>query len=147
MVFIELFQISYQGFVSYPPIWVFRFLEVVLWCVLINMEGFPLPYPSLQFPLCAWNSNSTTSLCLYCIYSYAPFIGGSIYLFICLLISAGRGWEPHRKRGFGILAGTAQKTAAPPMRDIFLSLLLFPTSWSSQHSYFQFANMSLQVRL
>lgn len=113
-----------------PSVWVFRFLEVVLWCMLINTGGFPLPSLSLQFPLCVWNSNSTTNLCLCCIYSYAP-LKGLLYLFIW----AGRGWHACQRSDFGesfleFLQALLREEQLLQHRDFFfLSFLPFPTSW------------------
>lgn len=101
----------------------------------------PFSFPSI--PSLCLDSNSTTSLCLCCIYSYAPLNDLLIYLFTL----AGRGREPCRRSVFSILAGTAGRRAASPKGDIFLSILPFPSSWCIMISYFQFASMPLQVRL
>lgn len=82
----------------------------------MNTEGFPLPSPSLQFPLCAWNCNSTTILCLW-----------PIYLFICLFVLAW-GDEIHTEEVF--LAFLQKRRTIPPVEDIFQSLLLLPNCWS-----------------
>lgn len=146
MAFIESFQVSYQGFVSLPPIWVFRFLEVVLWCVLINTEGFPLPSPSLQFPLCAWNSNSITSLCPCCIYSYTPLKDELIYLFIYLFRLGGD--EIHAGEAFLTSLQAPLGGEQPLQRGIFFChFYCFPAADASWYSNLQLASMPLQVRL
>lgn len=131
-----------SGFLSrlclYSSIWAFRFLEVVLWCVLINTEGFPLP-SSLQFSLCAWNSNSTTSFCLCCIYSFAP-LKGQAYLF-----SMGRA-EMHSVEAFleNLFWYSCRQhwkeSSSSNMKMLYLSLLLFLTSWCITIQPFSFCH-------
>lgn len=127
-----------------PSIWVFRFLEVVLWCLLINTEGFPLP-SSLQFSLCAWNSNSTTSLCLCCIYSYAP-LKRLAYLFRMGRAEMHAG-EAFLENLFWYSCRHHWQETPPVQRCLICQFYCFPQADALWYSHFHFVIMPLQVRL